>query len=51
MKSAKRAVVDGLMMGNAVSQQVKLSHGIVYISPHAVSNNSRKRLAKAGQPE
>ncbi len=47
MEPAERTIVDGLVMGDTVAQQVKLSHRIMHISTHATTRNSRERLTEA----
>ena len=49
--SQQRAVVDRLVVRDAVAQQVQVAHGIVNVPAHPPSPDSRERVAQAGQPQ
>jgi hypothetical protein len=43
--------MDGLVMGDAVAEQVKFAHGLMHIPAHAAPVDPGKGIAKAWQPE
>jgi hypothetical protein len=51
VEPAEGTVVDRLVMGDTVTQQVKLSHCIMYIPAHPAPLDSREGSAKAREPE
>ena len=51
MESAKRAVMDGLVVGDAVAEQVEFLHGIMHIPAHPAPFDAREGSAKAREPK
>ena len=49
--SPQRAVVDRLMMRDAVTQQVQIAHRIMNVPAHPPSPDSREGVAQTGQPQ
>jgi hypothetical protein len=50
VQPAEGTVMDGLMVGDAVAEQVKLAQGLMHVPTHAAPLDPGKGVSKAGQP-
>jgi hypothetical protein len=50
MQRSKLPVVDGLVVRDAITEQVKVTEGIVDVSPQAAALDAGKSSAEAWQP-